>query len=101
MSLRSDLNGLQRRMGATGGECPGVLPGTMTTFRYGEPEPEPPLCTLCGEHHWPVGHTLVCEVVVKTREEAAYWREQIADDPETAKSGDRSTEAKGIAPRDV
>jgi hypothetical protein len=75
MTLRNDIDALRRSIG-TPGDCPGLLPGMMTTYRQGEPEPEAPPCPLCGSPHWPEGHTLVCEVVVKTREAAQRWREQ-------------------------
>jgi hypothetical protein len=74
MSLRDDLHFLQRRIG-TAPECPGVLQTFITAFRQGEPEPEPPLCQLCSEEHWPLDHQLVCEVIVRTREEAARYTE--------------------------
>jgi hypothetical protein len=72
MTLRHDIDGLRRQIG-TPGDCPGALDRDMTTFRQGEPEPEPPLCELCGQQHWPEGHLVVCEVIVTTREEAARY----------------------------
>jgi hypothetical protein len=74
MTLRNDINSLRRSIG-TPGDCPGVLESCVTTFRHGDTEPEPPRCPLCNEPHWPVGHTLVCEVVVRTREEAQRYTE--------------------------
>jgi hypothetical protein len=74
MTLRSDLAALRRLMGTAGDEpCPGVLTHYLTTYRLGESEPEPPLCEICGEPHWPDGHLVVCEVIVRSREEAERW----------------------------
>jgi hypothetical protein len=61
-------------MGMAGDEqCPGILQTLITAYRFGELEPQPPWCELCGEHHWPAGHQLVCEVIVRTREEAKQY----------------------------
>jgi hypothetical protein len=73
MTIRNDIHALRRLIGTPGGECPGVLQNLITAFRFGEVEPEPPFCQLCGEHHWPSGHQVVCEIIVRTREEAAAY----------------------------
>jgi hypothetical protein len=74
MSLRDDIHALRRRLG-TPGDCPGVLQGLMTTYRQGQPEPEAPLCELCGEAHWPKEHQVVCEVIIRSRDEARQFFE--------------------------
>jgi hypothetical protein len=61
----------------------------MTTYRHGEPEPEPPLCELCGQQHWPAEHQVVCEVFVRTREEAQRWQQAGPDGLRAGETGDR------------
>jgi hypothetical protein len=66
----------------TNGQCPGQYEnypeGGVFYIREGQPVPEIPVCSLCGERHMKPedeGPHVVIEVVVRTREEARKYTE--------------------------
>jgi hypothetical protein len=71
---------LRRLLGMTPAECPGILQKLIIAYGFGELEPEPPWCEACGQHHWPDGCQVVCEIIVRSREEVLRWQEPASND---------------------
>jgi hypothetical protein len=82
MSVRSDVRQIAERL-LPDGQCPGQYEqgypeGGVWYIREGQPEPEIPLCSRCGERHMKPedeGPHVVIEVVVRSREEARKYTE--------------------------
>jgi hypothetical protein len=71
MKVRGRLAKLETALGVTG-PCPDCTGTVLLAYRQGEgPPPLPPPCPRCGREQ-PV--TLIEEVLVTTREEAAFWQ---------------------------
>ena len=61
MAMRTRLARLERG----GGPCRGL--GPVLVYSEGEPKPEVPVCRRCGTSH----AIVICEVLVRSQEEAA------------------------------
>jgi hypothetical protein len=69
MSLRSELKALRKLVGRSDGECPGIIVKIETIEAEADniPEPQPPLCPLCGKKHWAPNQSVKQIVYIMSR----------------------------------